>query len=535
MNMQTLKSAGESIDLSKENIDALVVSNKKEITVYAAETADKIYRILIEKMHEGAVTLNKEGIILYCNSYFAGLLQIPLQKAIGANFIDFIPESSKGIVKTLIKQGRDNAGKAEAYLNSNDGKLVPVLMSVNVLMMDGAFFLSIILTDLTILTKNQEELQDGANLLKQKNLELANVNRQLSFQNSEKEKRAIELELANTELAFQNSEKEKRAGELELANTELAFQNREKEKRAEELELANIELAFQNREKEKRAEELELANIELAFQNREKEKRAEELELANIELAFQNREKEKRADELMLANQELKAFNFLSSHDLQEPLRKIQMLSALVLDRETLSRKGMDHFRRMKLAAGTMRQLIDDLITYSRMNTSEYSFIKTNLNTVIKEVLTELEDDIKEKNAIFEIAELDQVNIVPFQFRQLMLNLISNSLKFSHARRTPKITISSRIEKGEALENKKLAPDEFYCHIMVQDNGIGFESHFSERIFEVFKRLHGKEVYPGTGIGLAIVKKIVENHKGFITSSGNPNKGARFDIFFPEN
>jgi PAS domain S-box-containing protein len=153
--------------------------------------------------------------------------------------------------------------------------------------------------------KNQKELAFQNKEKEKRADELALANTELAFQNEEKEKRADELALANTELAFQNKEKEKRADELALANTELAFQNEEKEKRADELALANTELAFQNEEKENRADELALANTELAFQNEEKEKRAEELALANTELAFQNREKEKRAEELALANTEL--------------------------------------------------------------------------------------------------------------------------------------------------------------------------------------------------------------------------------------
>jgi PAS domain S-box-containing protein len=153
--------------------------------------------------------------------------------------------------------------------------------------------------------KNQKELAFQNKEKEKRADELALANIELAFQNEEKEKRADELALANTELAFQNKEKEKRADELALANTELAFQNKEKEKRADELALANTELAFQNKEKEKRADELALANTELAFQNKEKEKRADELALANTELAFQNKEKEKRADELALANTEL--------------------------------------------------------------------------------------------------------------------------------------------------------------------------------------------------------------------------------------
>jgi PAS domain S-box-containing protein len=153
--------------------------------------------------------------------------------------------------------------------------------------------------------KNQKELAFQNKEKEKRADELALANIELAFQNEEKEKRADELALANTELAFQNEEKEKRADELALANTELAFQNKEKEKRADELALANTELAFQNKEKGKRADELALANTELAFQNKEKEKRADELALANTELAFQNKEKEKRADELALANTEL--------------------------------------------------------------------------------------------------------------------------------------------------------------------------------------------------------------------------------------
>jgi len=126
-------------------------------------------------------------------------------------------------------------------------------------------------------------------------------------------------------------------------------------------------------------------------------------------------------------------------------------------------------------------------------------------------------------------------NIIAFQFRQLMHNLIGNALKYSKPKHPPHIIIKSRIVKGSKLNNKKLSPDKNYCHITVQDNGIGFEPQFSERIFEVFQKLHGKEEYEGTGIGLAIVKKIVENHNGIITTTSKLNKGATFDIYIPSN
>jgi len=365
--------------------------------------------------------------------------------------------------------------------------------------------------------------------------ELGIANKELVFQDEEKEKRAAELSIANIELIFQNQEKEKRAVELGIANKELIFQNEEKEKRAVELIIANNELAFQNKEKEKRAAELIIANKELAFQNEEKEKRAAELIIANKELAFQNQEKEKRAAELIIANKELLAFTYVSSHDLQEPLRKIQTFVTIILENENknLSEDGRYNFSRIQLAAGRMQQLIDDLLAFSRVNTVELKFEKTDLKIIIDEVKADLKDTIQEKNAIVDSSDLCPANIITFQFRQLMYNLISNALKFSKPETSPVIVIKSEIAIGSELENIKLSPEKKYCHITVEDNGIGFEPHFSERIFEVFQKLHSKDVYAGTGIGLAIVKKIVENHNGFITATSSINNGAKFDICIP--
>ncbi|MBC8110985.1 MAG: PAS domain-containing protein [Verrucomicrobia bacterium] len=282
-----------------------------------------------------------------------------------------------------------------------------------------------------------------------------------------------------------------------------------------------------------RTEELELANKELAFQNVEKEKRSEELTIANKELAFQNEEKEKRSVELTIANKELLAFNYVSSHDLQEPLRKIQTFTTIILEKENLSENGKYIFGRIQSAAASMQQLIQDLLSFSRTNNAERKFEKTDLSIIIEEIKAELNDTIQEKQATIEATNNCVANHIPFQFRQLMDNLISNALKFSKPGIAPHITIKSSIVQGSELNNKKFSPKKAYCHITVKDNGIGFEPHFSERIFEVFQKLHSKEAYAGTGIGLAIVKKIVENHNGIITATGELNEGATFDIYIP--
>ena len=325
--------------------------------------------------------------------------------------------------------------------------------------------------------------------------------------------------------------------EHKLSDTikELAFQMEEKEKRAAELVVANKELIFQNEEKEKRAAELIIANKELIFQNEEKEKRAAELIIANKELIFQNEEKEKRAAELIIANKELESFTYISSHDLQEPLRKIQTFSTRLFADESpnLSDKGKEYVLRIQDAANRMQSLITDLLAYSRTTTSEKKFEATDLTLMIEEVKNDFKEAIALKHATIEVGKMCDVLIIPFQFRQLIHNLIGNALKFSSPDKTPHVLITSRIIKGTQAKAKNLLPEKEYCHITVTDNGIGFEPKYKEYIFEIFKRLHDKEKIMGTGIGLTIVKKIVDNHKGIITATGELNKGATFDIYIP--
>jgi len=189
----------------------------------------------------------------------------------------------------------------------------------------------------------------------------------------------------------------------------------------------------------------------------------------------------------------------------------------------------------MEEAAHRMQKLIKDLLAYSRTGSLERNFEKTDLRIVVDEAIAELSEAIKEKNATIEIEIKCQLSIIRFQFTQLMLNLISNSLKFSKPGIPPHIVIKSELQKGSKLNNDKLLPQQTYCHITFSDNGIGFEPEYSEKIFDVFQRIHRKEEYSGSGVGLSIVKKIVENHNGVVTATGVLNKGATFDVYIPAN
>lgn len=276
-------------------------------------------------------------------------------------------------------------------------------------------------------------------------------------------------------------------------------------------------------------------NKGLALQNIEKEKIAAELIIANRALILQNEEKEKQSAQLQSANKELLAFNYISSHDLQEPLRKIQTFITKTVEEENLSEKVKYNLQRIQLAAERMQQLIEDLLAFSKVKTSERKFEKTDLKLIINEIKDDLKDLFNAKHATIEATELCLVNVIAFQFRQLLYNLISNALKFSMADVPPHIQIKSSIKKGSKLKNVNLSPQINYYHISIKDNGIGFDPKYGEQIFEMFKKLHSKDVYIGTGIGLAIVRKIVENHNGIITATGELNKGVIFDIYIPEN
>lgn len=230
-------------------------------------------------------------------------------------------------------------------------------------------------------------------------------------------------------------------------------------------------------------------------------------------------------------NKELDRVVFMASHDLQEPLRKMMIFSDRLFSRygSLLDEEGRNDISKIQMEAVRMRKLIEDILTFSKMSVETNSLVHSDMNALLQDVLNGMEDLILEKNAKLIIDELPHLYVNPGLIRPLFFNLVSNALKYSKPDVKPVITIRAQqniMEEGSPAGNS-------YCRIFVEDNGIGFEQQYSEQIFGMFKRLHDKNKYEGTGIGLAICKKIVEEHNGFISVISKVNEGSTFIVSFP--
>ncbi|TKB02298.1 histidine kinase [Alteromonas portus] len=277
----------------------------------------------------------------------------------------------------------------------------------------------------------------------------------------------------------------------------------------------------------------------LKINSREHEKYQADLESVNEDLESRIEERTQElslySDELARSNRELEDFAFVASHDLQEPLRKIRAFGNRLESgyNDVIDERGKDYLARMLNAAERMSMLISDLLAFSRVSTRGKEFDEVDLNNTVQSVLGDLEIAIDEKSAEINVGDMPVIRGDKSQLEQLFLNLISNALKFQSEGVTPVVTITSK-EATESDTRDILMSEEYdWVKITVKDNGIGFDQSFAEKIFAPFQRLHGRSEYKGTGIGLAVCRRIVERHNGQITAMSAPGQGATFSIIMP--
>ena len=235
------------------------------------------------------------------------------------------------------------------------------------------------------------------------------------------------------------------------------------------------------------------------------------------------------------SNRYLQHFASVAAHDLQEPLRKVRVFGdrLITLYSESLDERGRDYLNRITSASARMQKLIDDLLTYSRVTTEDEPFEEVDLAEVVKDVLSDLEVTITQLNAEIEVGDLPKVVAVPGQMSHVFQNLIANALKFHRKCVRPVIRITAQVQSQREGLLFGGVDAGGTCVISVQDNGIGFEQQYAERIFGIFERLNSRPEYPGTGVGLALCKEIAERHGGGITVESTPGEGSTFQIILP--
>jgi PAS domain S-box-containing protein len=405
-----LEEANETIEAIRTGqIDAIVVQGDNGHQLYTLKSADHTYRVFIEKMTEGAVTLNNQGLILYCNSRFASMVNTPLSYIIGMDFEQFIAADQLSSYKELFGKAWTEDCKGELSLE-NENQFMPVQLSLTALELDEGKALSIIVTDLTRQKNNEQQLRDN--------------------------------------------------------NEQLAKMN----------------------------------------------------------------------EALELSNNDLQQFASVASHDLQEPLRKIMVFSNILKEKygKELSEDSNHYLNKIIDSSGRMKALIIDILNYSRLSENNTLLQPVDLNELIHELLEDFELSIRDKKATIQVGKLPFLHVNRGQIRQVFQNIISNALKFQRPGVDPVIIINSKLVKSLSFDSEE-DPNGAYALISIRDNGIGFKEKFATDIFALFERLNPKDKFEGTGIGLAIAKKIVEKHHGIIKATGKEMGGSHFMIILPLN
>lgn len=456
-------------------VDGLVVNGAAGPQVFTLKSSEEPYRMLIERMTEGALTLSPEGIILYANQAFARLLQVPLEQVIGADLRSFLSPANDADLAGIIAAAWEGSSRVELPVRAADGSSIPMRLGLSWLQLDPQRLLCVVATDLTEEKKREESM------------------RQL---HTNLEKRVAER---TTDLAA--------ARVAALNMMEDAVESRKA------LEAVNQELEHEIVERKLAEAEARLINTGLEARVNE---RTAQLRNANQVLT-------RRTVELEAALKELDSFAYSVSHDLRAPLRHISGFAGLLRTSAGpgLADKSRQYLDQITGAATQMGQLIDDLLLFSRMGRTELRLQPLDLADLVEESIHQLQPETKGRNILWTKHPLPAVRADPVLLRQALINLLGNAIKYTRPRDPAKIEIGC--SGGDGREQV----------IYVRDNGVGFDMRYADKLFDVFQRLHADEDFEGTGIGLANVRRVITRHGGRTWAEGKVGEGATFYFSLP--
>ena len=507
-------------------VDAVVVQGPQGERVYTLKGAEERYRVMVEQMSEGALTFSPDGTILYCNQRFADLLHVPLEEAIGASLLRFVPPDEGALFRTLMAQSREAVVHSELDLCAADGARVPVNFSAAPLAEEEPHAVAAVVTDLSRLAAVTEALRESSEKFRYV-FEHSPIGKSLTLPDGELHvNKAFCDMLGYTEDELRNQKWQDLTHPDDIAMGDAVIENALSGKQDSARILkrylhktGGIVWAEVSTALRRDVNGNPLYFITNVIDVTDRKRSEEELKMYRDRLEDMVRQ---RTAELEAANKELEGFAYSVSHDLRTPLRAIDGFSHILLEqyKDKLDDEGQRLLSVVRNNTQRMARLIDDILAFSHMGRLPMTIAEVDMDSLVRSVVEGLRPGTAGRDLDIAIQPLPFAQGNSSMLRQVWTNLLSNAIKFSAPKASARIEIGGQIEDAEQV---------YY----IKDNGVGFDMQYADKLFGVFQRLHGVDEFEGTGIGLAIAKRIVTRHGGRIWAQGAVGEGATFYFTLP--